>query len=75
LNTGTAKGAIENIPLNLTACDSTENIFEFNSLLDIYGSSLGKPLKPETMIYKKGGVSGAELVEHNNFDYKYNYEF
>jgi hypothetical protein len=27
------------------------------------------------MIYKKGGVSGAELVEHNNFDYKYNYEF
>jgi hypothetical protein len=43
LTIGTAKVAIQNLSMNLTACDSTENVVDFISLLDICGCSLGKP--------------------------------
>jgi len=43
LTIGTAKVAIQNLPMNLIACDNTENVVDFISLLDIRGSSLGKP--------------------------------
>jgi len=45
LTIGTAKAEIRNVPMNLIACDSIENVVEFISLLDIHTCSLGKPFK------------------------------
>jgi hypothetical protein len=40
---GTAKVAIQNLPMNMVTCNTTESVDEVISLLDKRGCSLGNP--------------------------------
>jgi hypothetical protein len=71
MNIATAKVAIQNLPMNLIACDNTENVVEVISLLDIHACRLGIPFlkNPNPGHLKKAGGWAAGLVGHNIFDY------